>query len=611
MGLLHIVAVTLGILAVHLLQQLPPAWMLAALCLPALLPWRGRALWACFALGVLLTSWRAHALLDQRWPASKHDQQFTVQGHVASLPEISSRESGPDADLTARFLFEPEADEFPSRIRVSWYNLDAALTPPPALQAVSPSPASGRGALESLRDNQLRGGDCWKLTLRLKTPHGSLSPGAFDYEGWLFRQGIGATATVQDAQRCDDTRGYVLLRLRQSLSDHLREWLPHEPATGLIAALTFGDTSGLSDADWDVFRLTGTTHLVAISGFNVAIIAGVAFFIFRWLWSLWPPLLLRLPAQKAGMLGAAVVALLYALLAGWQAPVARSVLMLWIILAAAWLQRLAQPSRVLALAWLAILLIDPFEVMAPGLWLSFGAVAAIFFVTTNRREAPDPLRAAIALQLMLSVALTPLTLWFFHGASWCAPLVNLLAVPLFSLMTPILLGALLLAAAWPAVGVSVLAGCATVMQQTRDALGWIAAHVPHEWIAAAPPVPALLLALMGAALLYAPRGLPLRVPALLCFLPLLFPPDTAPRSGFDAAVLDVGQGLSVVVRTAHHAMVFDTGPGFDEGYNAGRSVVAPYLLTHGVRELDLMLISHADNDHSGGAPALRQLLEVR
>ena len=635
-------AFTAGVLAVITQPALPPATLLVPLSIPALLPWRGRALWAMTMLGALLTCWQAQVLLDQRWPESRYGEEIWVQGRVASLPEQSAspgRDGEVASGTTWRFLFEPSDPALPPRIRASWYRSDQIL----------------------------KGGDCWRLQLRLKPPHGSLNPGGFDYEGWLFRQGIAATATVRAAQRCDgqdarvlrggrdaglqaaegqdarvpragrdaglraaegqdarvprdsrdaalratdDASGYALLKARQSLLDRLYGWLPESPGRGLLVALTLGDTSGLSDDDWQVFRVTGTTHLVAISGFNIAIVSGIAFFLFRWAWSLFPPLLLRLPAQKAAMLGAALFALVYALLAGWEPPVQRAFLMLAIITVAAWRGRLQQPSRTLALALLVVLLLDPLAVLSPGLWLSFGAVAAIFYVMTHRLRPRGWLASLVLLQLMLSLALAPLTVWFFHGLSWFSPLLNLLAVPLVSLLTPLLLAAIAAAQGLPVLGLPLLQRLADLLTLLREGLGWLAVHLPQPWLPAAAPAAALVLALIGALLLFAPRGLPLRVPALLCFLPLLFPPSTAPARGFELTALDVGQGLAVVVRTAGHTLVYDAGPAFDEGFDAGASIVAPYLLDAGVRRLDRLVISHADNDHAGGAAALRRLLSV-
>jgi competence protein ComEC len=566
-------AFTAGVLLVHLQPALPGVAALAALALPALLPWRGRALWGVGALGVLLTVLRAGALLEQRWPAARHGSDHVVEGTIASLPE---REAA-----AQRFLFEPLSAQFPPRIRVAWY----------------------RGA------ETVRAAECWRFTLRLRAPHGSLNPGGFDYEGWLLRQGIGATATVRDAQRCAGP-GRALLRLRQHLSETVRAAVGERPAAALLAALTVGDDSGIAAGDWDLFRRTGTTHLVAISGFNVAIVAGVAFFLCRWLWALWPALCLRLPAPRAGLLGSALLAGGYALLAGFEPPVQRAALMLGFVLAAVWFHRTSRPARVLALAWLGVLAPDPLALASPGLWLSFGAVAAIFYVSLARLRPPGLWHGLVLLQLLIALALTPLTLWFFQGSSWIGPLVNLAAVPFFALLTPWALGGLLVQLVMPALGTPLLLSAAALLEGFRVALQW-AAQAPAPWLPASPPLAALLLALLGVALLFAPRGLPLRLAGALCLVPLLIAPGTPPRGGFELTALDVGQGLAVVVRTAHHALLYDAGPAFDEGFDAGASVVAPFLLRSGVRDLDLLLLSHADNDHAGGAAAVRRLLRVR
>ncbi|HUP90903.1 MAG TPA: DNA internalization-related competence protein ComEC/Rec2 [Solimonas sp.] len=581
---LLILCFTAGVLAVHALADLPPAHVLLALALPALLPWRWRLHYALFALGVLLTCWRAQGLLDARWPESRYGEELTVSGRVASLPEHARELAGRNGDGadTWRFVFEPADGQVGGRVRVSWYRSDV----------------------------QVKGGECWRLRLRLRTPHGSLNPGGFDYEGWLFRQRIVATATVRDAERCEAAGGYRVLRWRQALRDDLQAALDGHPATGLFVALALGDSSGLTDRDWDLFRITGTSHLVAISGLNIAIVAGLFFFLCRWLWSASARLCLRLPAQKFGLLASAVAAAGYALLAGFEPPVVRALLMLWVVLAAAWLDRLGQASRALALAWLAILLFDPFAVLSPGLWLSFGAVAAIFYLTTGRLAPVRPLKAALRLQLLLSLALAPLTLYYFHGLAWAAPLVNLAAVPLFTLLTPVVLAAVLLLALAPGPGAAFAYVTAELLRRIVEAMAALTGVLPAPWLPWGPPVAALLLAMAGTLLLFAPRGLPVRWLGLLCFVPLAWPPGHAPQQGFELAALDVGQGLAVVVRTAHHALLFDAGPAFEDGFDAGESVVAPYLLQAGVHRLDVLMLSHGDNDHAGGVPAVRRLLRV-
>lgn len=599
MGMRIVLAYTAGVLLLAALPRWPSLavalpWLLLAVLVEALLSRRRPAFcgWLLpFAAGFGLAMARGEAQLDQRWPLERHGEDVVVEGIVASLPE-ESRDTAPrrrkdeGGDRVWRFVFAPAdaaAQGLPARIRSSWYRTDEVL----------------------------RGGDCWRFTLRLKTPQGSANPHGFDYEGWLFRQGVGATATVRAAERCESLGGYSVLRARQSIHERMQAWLGEGPALALTAALVIGHDAGLRDADWDAFRLTGTSHLVAISGFNLAIVAGFAWWLLRWAWSAVPALCLRLPAQQAASAGAALVAAGYALLAGFEAPVLRALLMLWVLLAALLLDRLAAPARLLGLAWGLILLADPFAVLSPGLWLSFGAVAAIFWIAQGRIGREPSWKLALRVQLLLSLALAPMTLHFFHGLSWIAPFVNLVAVPLFALLTPALLLALLLAAALPVMGLPLLQLLAAVLDVIHVALRALAESHADQWIAASPPAAALLLALLGVALLSAPRGIPLRGLGLLCLLPLLLPPDRAPQRGFELTTLDVGQGLAVVVRTSRHSLLFDAGPAYEEGFDAGASVVAPYLLGEGVARLDLLIVSHGDLDHRGGVPAVRRLLRPR
>lgn len=578
---------TAGVLLVHALPTLPSIPLLLTLFAIALWPWRWRYLLLAFVFGVALTNWRAQQQRDVQWPESRFNQELWVQGRIASLPERSTdRYAGGDDDTqTWRFSFAPmggEGEALPQKIRASWYHSDAAL----------------------------EGGQCWRLLLRLRAPHGSLNPGGFDYEGWLFRQHIGATATVRDARPCGIASGGTVLKLRQAWASEVDDVLGLRPGGALLKALTIGATSDLRDADWDAFRRTGTTHLIAISGFNLALVAGVAFFVLRWLWSCSTRATLWLPAQRFALIGSALLATGYALLAGFEPPVARALFMLLVLLVAALMNRLAQAGYALALAWLAIVVADPFAVMAPGLWLSFGAVLAIFYIGSARHQAEAAWRAAMRMQLFLSLVLAPLTLFYFQGLAWAAPFINLLAVPLFALLTPAALLVMLASVLSHSAAALLLPWAASALEWLLLVMQWLAAHWPMAWLPDAPPAAALALAVIGCLLLFAPAGLPLRATGVLCLLPLLWPPAHAPRGALEVSVLDVGQGLSVLVRTAHHSLLFDAGPAYDEGFDAGRSVVVPFALRRGLRALDLLVLSHSDNDHAGGVPAVRRLLRV-
>lgn len=565
----------------HAATTISSPWWLAiaaALAVPACVRWPGRAPWGATLLGALLALSAGRTYLDDRWPADRHGETLEVIGHVASLPE----RAGSDDTRTLRFEFEPLDPALPRRLRVSWYRTDATL----------------------------RGGECWRMQLRLRTPHGSSNPRGFDYEGWLYRRGVGAVATVRDARRCDAARSMPVLRTRQALVDRIDRWLEHHPSRAMAAALAVGDDSGFSDAQWSVFRRTGTTHLVAISGFNIAILAAVAYALVRWTWPLSRRLAARLPAQKAAAIAAACAGLAYGLLAGWDSPAQRAALMLALLLFATLPGRCTDPLRSLACALALMLAGDPAAVLSPGLWLSFAAVAAIFYATTGRVRRAPAWRLALVLQAMLSVLLAPLTLYFFNGAAWLGPIVNLVAVPVLALLTPLLLAALAAAMAFGDLGVRALVLVADALQWLETALAFLASHAPAAWFPAAPPLAALLLALFGAGMLFAPRGWPLRPLAVPCLLALMAPPQAPVRGPFELVALDVGQGLSVLVRTPNHALLYDAGPAFEDGFDAGESVVAPAILDLGRRGIDLLLLSHGDGDHAGGVDAVRRMVRV-
>ncbi|MFT4046160.1 MAG: DNA internalization-related competence protein ComEC/Rec2 [Solimonas sp.] len=575
---------TAGVLLVHALPDLLSLFFLCLIAAAALLPWRGRAASLAFAFGVVLTTAHAMRERERQWPDARHHEEHWVEGVVATVPERSAERSGDGPATTWRFGFEPRSETgLPARIRVSWYRAETAVA----------------------------GAQCWRLQLRLRAPHGSLNPYGFDYEAWLFRQHLGATATVLAAEPCGVASGRPILKLRQAWSDEVDRVAGLRPGGALLKALTIGVTSDLRDADWNAFRLSGTTHLIAISGFNLALVAGFAFFVLRWSWASVPRLALRMPAQRFALYGSALFACVYAALAGFEPPVARALFMLLVLLLAALLHRPPQPSRALALAWCAIVVADPCAVMAPGLWLSFVAVASIFYLVSARWRPEPSWRVAIRVQLFLSLALAPLGLYYFHGMAWAAPFINLLAVPLFALLTPLLLLVTVAAALSSAAATALLPLSARLLEAVLAALYAIAAHAPFAWWPLSAPLAALLLALIGSVLLFAPAGLPLRATGVLCLLPLLWPPSAPVRGGLEVTVLDVGQGLSVLVRTARHQLLFDAGPAFDEGFDAGASVVAPYVLGRGSPRIDLLLLSHGDNDHAGGVPAVRRLLDVR
>ncbi len=589
-------AVLIGTVCLQLLPELPSASVRAGLLLLAMvsLRWRASRLLAACLAGFLWAALHADRQLAGDLPAAVQGQDMRVQGSISSLPEVDGR--------VTRFLFSlpaaADAGEWraaPRTLRLSWYDA-------PPLQA----------------------GQTWQLTLRLKRRHGFLNPGGFDYAGWLLQNGINATGYVRKADNYQLAPATGLaqagLRLRQRLDQHLQQALAHVPQAGLLRALTIGARDGIPGTQWTVFRATGTTHLVAISGMHISLVAGLAFMLMRWLWSRSRWLTQGLAAPRAAALAALLMATLYALLAGFSIPTQRAWLMVLVLLSGVLLGRPTRASHTLALALLAVTVYDPFAVLSPGFWLSFAAVAIIFL---RLLALPEPTtgiggrlqayaRQLTALQWALSLGLLPLTLLFFGQAGWVAPLANLFAVPWTSLvLMPLLFAALLLL--YPVPGLAALLYAAAGWSAARlDALLGLLAGLPGTQLGMpGVPVWVTLLACAGITLLLLPRGLPHRQLGWLALLPLLgWSAERPPAGTAWFTLLDVGQGLAAVVQTRTHTLVFDTGPRFSDDFDTGAAVVTPFLGAQGIRHIDLLIISHGDNDHRGGATSVAARLPI-
>ncbi len=579
-----------GVGSWFLLPSLPPGWPIAvavALGLAAALRWPRLLPLAALLLGFGWTHLSCAPLLATPLPADLLRQELEVVGRIASLPD----QDGGDA----RFLLAPErlthdGRPIPSNglLRISWYRNAPTL----------------------------RAGERWRLRVRLKPPHGFQNPGGFDFERWLFQHRVTATGHVlsRDQNRLlDPSPGpYGLDRWRQGLGERLAAALGEpeaaagaapRPAAALLPALVLGDRGGLAPAQWEVFARTGTSHLIAISGLHVGLVAGLVLLLVRRLWSLSERACLWIAAPRAAAVGAMLAATGYSALAGFAISTQRALAMLSVLLLALILGRTLRPFSTLVLALVVVLLLDPASVLSYGFWLSFGAVGMLLYALGGRlRPATRVWRWGRA-QWAVALGLLPLLLLLFGRASLAAPLVNLVAIPLFGIILPVVLASTLitLTTGWELP----LALCAAGLDLAYAGLASISA-LPQaaESIGSRPPW-AWAAAFVGVVVLLAPRGLPGRWTGWVMLAPLLLlkPPAPAPGQA-ELTLLDVGQGLAAVVRTANHALVYDVGPRYPSGFNTGDAVVAPFLRHQGIRRPDLIVISHADRDHAGGLPGL-------
>lgn len=581
-----------GAWLVHQPGTMPAAtWLGFAVPLAALLTWcllGGRP--CCI---VLLCGWvcvRAHWNIADRWPEALARTDHRVTVTICEFP----RRSPGAVRFTAQTEPDPLLPSLPRRLYLSWYE-------PPAEIAV---------------------GERWQMVVRLRPPRGLSNPGAFDFEQWLYRRGVGATGYVRSSalnQRLPAKGRHCHLgRLRAHLAERIEQTIPGHRAAPYVVGIAVGATHGLREEDCELLRRTGTTHLMAISGLNIAMVAVPFLLLGRLLVRLRPVLGTRFPAA-AGLAPALLAAVAYSALAGFEVSTVRALVMLVVASLYVISARTGTVSDALAVAAVAILVIDPFAVLAPGLWLSFAGVGCLLLAAAGRHAmplAPDGAtgrrpRFAVArhivnftrMQAVLGLGLVPLTIAWFAQVSVIATFTNLVAIPLFSfLIMPLTLSGTAL--------LPLRAG-AFLLQLAADLLGLLLVALEHagNWPFALwrpPPVTAggLTLATLAVLLLCWPRPLPMRWAGCFGLLPILVGTGEALHPGeWRVVVFDVGQGLAVLVQTARHALLYDAGPQF-RGEDAATSAVLPALRALGVRGLDVLVVSHDDADHKGGAQSV-------
>jgi competence protein ComEC len=555
-----------------------PPWLPVAAALMAiglmLIVRLGRAPWiGALVLGAGLAS--AHALyaLAIQLPAEPAQREVTVVGRVAELPRLEPRR--------VAFVFDVEAGAPVAghTVRLAWYS-DHGRTAP-----------------------AIHAGERWRLAVRLRAPRGLRNPGGADGEMHAFADRIAAAGYVLDGTRLAPRSG--LAGWRDAEAARITRGV-RGPGERFIRALALGDTRGLDDDDWTRLRADGLTHLIAISGFHVGMVAGALALFVRLLWWLAPALGRRVPARLAAATGGLLAAAGYAAASGLSLPTVRTVLMIGIVALARCSRRAIAMPQVLAMALVAMLLVDPLSVLSAGFWLSFAGVA--WLVWCMPRAGGSAVRDLLKAQVVATIGLLPLTVLLFGQASLAGPVANLVAVPWWSLVVaPLSVAGVALDALHPAAGACawrVAAWCFQIAWPLFDRLA--STPLALWYLPEASPV-AVVLALVGAGWLLMPRGTPGRLLSLVLWLPLLWPDRHPPSDGdVEATAIDVGQGLSVLLRTRHHALLYDMGPAVPDGFDAGERSVVPVLRARGIAGLDRMVVSHADLDHVGGLASVRR-----
>jgi competence protein ComEC len=576
-----------GVLVLQWCPWLPPVWTYPVMVLVVpLLRVKVTRLPAVLIIAFLWAALRAEFALYPQLPAEIEGKTVILEGKVLEMPrQMSARQ--------LRFLFAAERldsgngwVDFPAKVRLDEY-------------ATGLDPVAG---------------ERWQFAVRLKRPHGFSNSGGFDYERWLFQQRIRATGYIRkdplSNRRLSVGSILPIAHLRNQLMSAFdlmqREAGKNSASLSMIRALTIGDRSSLSAGQWEVLRATGTSHLMAISGLHISLVAGLVFWLAYRLWLRCGTVTERIPAKKAAAVAGLLIAFLYALLSGFGIPVRRAFVMISVLTLALISDRCASFQQALGLAVLATLLIDPLSVLAAGWWLSFWAVMMIAYMVSGRYGQQSIPQRWMNLHVVLAFSMLPLLLIFFQQASLIAPFANIVAVPWISfLVVPVALIGTLVFSLNESAGEWLLEFAGLLLDLIWPLLEWLSGLQFSQWHQHEPLAWTLIPALFGVFVLFMPLGLPARWVGVLLLLPLFLVKPAAPVQG-EALVtlLDVGQGLSTVVQTRQHVLVYDAGPRFSDSFDTGQAVVVPYLRHQGIQRLDVLVVSHGDNDHIGGVNSL-------
>ena len=550
-------------------------------------------------------------------------QDLKLTGVVASLPVQNA--------MGVRFKFEVHRAtdtvngvpiQIPASVDLNWYDRDGG----------------GLGDAKAWVD--LKPGDTWEFRVRFKAPHGLRNPGGFDEELWLWEQGIMATGTVRSGQReaapqkIRSSWRYPVAQARQIVRSQIAQHLapvdgPLHTHAGVIAALVMGDQGAISSADWDLFRATGVAHLMSISGLHITLFAWLVSKLIGHLWrrsaKLGGALCLRWPAPHVALSGGALVATFYALFAGWGLPAQRTILMMWVIVLTKLLGLQWPRSWIWGLAFTGVVLWDPWALMQAGFWLSFVAVGALMVgnplhssdCTKMRMNDPELVQEKETKRLRINMgkplwqgfvglareqwvvllALTPLSVLFFGQVSIVGLIANFVAIPWVTwVTTPLAMLGVFYSPCWQLALIT--------LKPLMAMLDMMAVWPGGVWVLPVPPLSLAIIAVFGGLVCLQTWPWTFKLWGLLCMAPaFLWQVPRPPEGQFDLWFADIGQGNAVLLRTAHHALLYDAGPQYSESADAGQRVLVPLMSRMGLK-LDRLVLSHRDIDHTGGAPAV-------
>lgn len=592
--IIFILAFLMGDICVQTFSQLPNILLIMIFVTMSIIFWiasysyfRYSYLPFAFFLGLLWSSYFANNILTWNLAKEMESKPLVISGYVSSLP-ISDQ-------LGTKFEFKINKLQFENSIQY---------------------PNTSIRLLWKVNAESIKVGDEWRLHVKLKRIHGIRSPGAFDFEAWALQKAIRANGYVIRNSDCrllsHHIYHYPVAQFRQYLQTKIIELSPHTPTSPWLMALIIGERQGISQEDWRVLRSTGTNHLMAIAGLHIGIIAGFIHFLASWIWRRFPRLVLIKPASEVGACAALVVALLYSVISGFSLPTQRACLMLMVFILAVLSRRVIQSWAAWSLALFVVLLMNPLSVLSESFWLSFCTLALIIIGMQGRLSPKGIWWKWGRVQWVIAIGLIPITLYFYQQFSLISFIANSVAIPWLGLaILPFCFLSSILILLSPDIGKLLLLIADKSLAGLWKFLTLMANIQFSSWHFTIPNIGLFILMMIGFCILLWPAGIRGKWIGGIWIFPVIFNmPITPSRSDFWMTVLDVGQGLAVVVRTTNHLMVYDAGPNYNGNLDMGENVVIPYLRTLNTNKIDKLIISHGDNDHIGGAQALIRALPI-
>jgi len=573
------------ILSAMLWPSLPPLLLLPAFALSGIILLRRLPIIAGALLAVAWVSIYAQQLLT--WEPLNTEQDLVVKGEIISL--VSQNSDWLSMDI--RLLRSNSHELLFKNLRLSWKKA-------PKIEL----------------------GEIWEFEIKAKPITSVLNQGGYNQQKAMLSRHIVGKGSVKDGRRLSASHS-VRAKIITELMPHFKLL----DSGDLILALLLGDKSLIDTERWHLLRVTGSGHLVAISGLHLSVVAAWVFMGTFNLLSYGSPQPGRRNLLLSAML-AAIICSMYAYLAGFALPTQRALVMLLLLLILSMIKRFSSPWERLLAAMFLMLLIDPFSCLSPGFWLSFSALSIILF-TISHTPAPimntsaeysrwqgfkKKLTLFWSIQWRLSLGLGLLQALFFGGMSPYGLVFNFLFVPWFSILViPLSILSLVVWSGALAIGVELSAIFAIVDFSLTPMLYafTIFKQLPAAWFPISDKIILVLaLALMGLWLITHSMNIKWKLVSSMLLLPVLLTiwarlvPMT--HDEWQVHLLDVGQGLCVVVEKAGRAWVYDTGAAYGDNFSYAERVIIPFLYSRGISDLDYLVLSHGDNDHAGGASKL-------